>query len=297
MNSLLLKLHKNKFATLIPLVIFLSFSLAYLIHTLIVTFLNPPKTQIVLKNRTNSIKQTPNKPMNEYDSIVTGNMVRGNISNEPNLSATGPNIQSTAEAPGADDAMIIGIHAGDRSFARVSILEKGEKEAEDYSTGERVAGYTVKSIYRDYIVLSKDGISLRIETGETIGEVKKRTVGSLPIENLPNKGVNPSQQVISRSALDKLMKNEAELLENVAFSPYKKDGKIEGIRISRVNEKHLFHMLGARSGDIIKRVNGIPLGETPQMMQLYSSIKTATKLTIDIDRKGEIVTYDFIIRN
>jgi general secretion pathway protein C len=55
--------------------------------------------------------------------------------------------------------------------------------------------------------------------------------------------------------------------------------------------------LGARGGDIIKRVNGMPLNDTEKMLEIWGSVKSATKITIDLERSGKILTYEFLIRN
>lgn len=49
------------------------------------------------------------------------------------------------------------------------------------------------------------------------------------------------------------------------------------MKIYQVTAEHIFYQLGARSGDIIKRVNGMPLGETEKMLEIWSAIKVAQK--------------------
>jgi len=75
------------------------------------------------------------------------------------------------------------------------------------------------------------------------------------------------------------------------------DGKIEGYKLYQVARSHIFYSLGARGGDIIKRVNGMPLNDTEKMLEIWSSVKTATKITVDLERSGKIITYEFLIRN
>ena len=72
---------------------------------------------------------------------------------------------------------------------------------------------------------------------------------------------------------------------------------LEGYKIHRVKPDHIFYDLGARSGDIIKNVNGFDLADTEKMFELWKSIKTAPRVTIDLIRGGKPVKYDFHIRN
>ena len=69
------------------------------------------------------------------------------------------------------------------------------------------------------------------------------------------------------------------------------------MKIYQVARVHIFSQLGAESGDIIKRVNGMPLGETEKMLEIWSAVKVAQKIQVDLDRKGEIHTYAFLVRN
>ena len=41
----------------------------------------------------------------------------------------------------------------------------------------------------------------------------------------------------------------------------------------------------------------MPLGETEKMLEIWSAVKVAQKIQVDLDRKGEIHTYTFLVRN
>jgi general secretion pathway protein C len=53
--------------------------------------------------------------------------------------------------------------------------------------------------------------------------------------------------------------------------------------------------LGARSGDIVRRVNGQILDSTQKLMSMWESIKNDPKITVDLERNGQNIRYDFNI--
>ena len=85
--------------------------------------------------------------------------------------------------------------------------------------------------------------------------------------------------------------------EGAQFGPHLVNGRIEGYKIARVNDDHVFAKLGARSGDIIRKVNGYALSDTERMLDLWKAIRTAPEVKIELEREGKTITYDFQIRN
>ncbi len=63
----------------------------------------------------------------------------------------------------------------------------------------------------------------------------------------------------------------------------------------KVQEDSVLYMLGARSGDIVKRVNGKVLNSTERLYEMWASIKNESSISIDIDRNGKITTFIFNI--
>jgi general secretion pathway protein C len=97
--------------------------------------------------------------------------------------------------------------------------------------------------------------------------------------------------------VNRKLKDPNVIYKDARFGPHLVDGKIEGYKLYQVARSHIFYSLGARGGDIIKRVNGMPLNDTEKMLEIWGSVKSATKITIDLERSGKILTYEFLIRN
>lgn len=306
LNSILLKIQKYQFLVLIPFVLFLSFAFAYAMRTGILLTLPPINTERAVRVINQNVSQSNYKPVNIYEDTVTGNLIRGVIPSVESASTGTPNEQVAVvseEFPGADDYLLTGTVSGNSKFARATFKPKEKEEADEYAIGEKVAGYTVKGIYNHYVVLFKNGIHIKVEIGETIAEGKKRVLkpekegGEENVVNLPPGGCILTKKIISRTDFERTLKNPNDIYKDARFGPNLVDGKIDGYKLFQIPVTHVFYALGARNGDIVKRVNGFPLAETEKMLELWANIKNSTKVVIDVDRKGKCLTYEFTIRN
>lgn len=303
MNSILNRIQSNKFVTLTPAVVLFSFSLAYLSRLLLLLFFSTESgTTMSSQPKPKLAKQEVVLAISTYEEIVTGNLVRG-IFYDPSKadakSLDGSNLdpEIASDNGDADQMLITGTLSGHWSFARVTIREKSANDSEEFAIGEMVGGYKVQDIEPHYVVLKKGGLSLRVNIGETPAQAKER-LRPKGEESLP--ALNSSQtvqKVLSREDLNRKLKDPNTIYKNARFGPHLVDGKIEGYKLYQVAKDHVFYALGARSGDLIRRVNGMPLNETEKMLEIWASVKQAPKITVDLERQGKIITYEFIIRN
>jgi type II secretory pathway component PulC len=74
------------------------------------------------------------------------------------------------------------------------------------------------------------------------------------------------------------------------------NGKMDGLRLIRVPNESIVYELGGRSGDVIKRVNGHELNQVDQMYKLWDNIKDDAFINVDLERKNQLYTYSFEIR-
>ncbi|TGL77992.1 general secretion pathway protein GspC [Leptospira yasudae] len=301
MNAIFLELRKNTFYTLIPVILFFSYSLSYLLRAVILAFLNPT-VQAASSNSAPVRKMGPetNRALSSYEEMVQGNLIRGIASRAGDVQATEGEMSTAPPDTGEGEEMkVTGTLSGHWSFARVTIVEKGKPEAQEFATGETVGGYKIKSIALNYVVLEKGGIALKVEIGQTPGEARAKLnpEAGAKADGAPSGGGDTIRKVLSRQDVNRKLKDPAAIYKNARFGPALINGKISGYKIYSVAPDHIFYALGARNGDIIKRVNGMPLTETEKMLEIWGAVKTADKITVDVERGSQILTYEFIIRN
>jgi general secretion pathway protein C len=62
-----------------------------------------------------------------------------------------------------------------------------------------------------------------------------------------------------------------------------------------VRPYNILYRLGARSGDVIKRINGQMLDSTQKLYTMWESMKNDSRISIDLEREGKNLRYDFNI--
>jgi type II secretory pathway component PulC len=94
----------------------------------------------------------------------------------------------------------------------------------------------------------------------------------------------PVETELHRAALDELLaKGPAYVLALVQIDAAKIGGKFSGFRIVSFRTE-LPAFLDLRPGDVVTRVNGLPIERPEQFFAVYEALKTATELKFDVLR-------------
>lgn len=291
MTSLLIKLNRNIFVILLLSVIFLSFSLAYLTSvSLSYIFMSNLQNIVKLSNSkkqsTTSIPIPKKKPYEEFESVLSGNIFQINI---------GAGLESGEQLPvEVKDIELHGVISGAPSFARALIKIKDENILQEYAIGDVVGGNKILKIYYNSILILRGNREMEIAVGDDTSKAIEKSVKTEEIESKPT--TSKDQKItIKRSRVIQLTQNQTQLYEN-KFTPITKDGKILGIKMVFIPTNNFLFELGARSGDIIRRINGQPLDNMNKLMELWQNIQTLNQLTVEIERSGKIIPFEIIIQ-
>lgn len=101
---------------------------------------------------------------------------------------------------------------------------------------------------------------------------------------------------ISRDFVDSLFGNPMKLMGQARVSPSVQDGETRGFVFRGVKKDSLPQVLGITNGDIVTSVNGNSLQSIDQMMGLVTKLRRASNLSVQIERKGVLVTKEFEIK-
>lgn len=163
-----------------------------------------------------------------------------------------------------------------------------------------VQNATIISIAQEHIWIKMNQSRYKLKIGQSTTDLAQQPAAGAPA-GAPAAATGGNlviSKVISREDVNKnILGNPAKIYEGAQFGPHLVNGKIEGYKIARVNDDHVFAKLGAKSGDIIKKVNGYGLNDTERMLDLWKAIRTAPEVKIELERDGKTITYDFQIRN
>jgi general secretion pathway protein C len=101
---------------------------------------------------------------------------------------------------------------------------------------------------------------------------------------------------LPRATVDKVLSNTALLATSVRVLPMSKDGHSAGFRLDAIRPGSLFSHLQLQNGDTLKAVNGSELTTPDQALALYMKLKTASHLSLQVERQGATQTLDYVIQ-
>jgi general secretion pathway protein C len=101
---------------------------------------------------------------------------------------------------------------------------------------------------------------------------------------------------VERALVEKLLSNTAMLATSARFVPSIKDGKPNGFKLYAIRPQSIFGRIGLQNGDTIKAINGSDMSTPDAALALYTKLRNASHLSVQVERRGETVTLDYSIR-
>ena len=76
------------------------------------------------------------------------------------------------------------------------------------------------------------------------------------------------------------------LMDQAKIRPHFRNGKPDGLTISRIKRDSIFSQLGLRSGDIITGVDGQSIESVDDALKFYNQLKSSSNVNLQIRRRG-----------
>jgi general secretion pathway protein C len=242
-------------------------------------------TQKIYTQRAPEVKQKKNPPLRDYQVINSRNLF-GSV--DKAVVTTKPEAIETLE-PTSLKIALLGTVAGSEQNAVAVIEEKKLRKQGLYRVGDSVQGAMVKMILRGKVILrvgDKDEILTMEENTSKSGNGKGRSGAS---------GDQTSIRV-RRADIERSMKNINTLLSQVRIRPHFKNGEADGLSISRIRPNSIFTKLGLRNGDVVQAVDETPIQSPDDILSFYEKIKSGSKISIQITRRGRQKTINYEMR-
>jgi general secretion pathway protein C len=100
---------------------------------------------------------------------------------------------------------------------------------------------------------------------------------------------------VARTAAEAARGNIGEQLRSALIQPNLVNGKTDGFVIKRIQPGTLLLQMGLRHGDIIKRVNRMPLDTPEKALQIMQQLREARQITVDLERGGAALSFSYEI--
>ena len=101
---------------------------------------------------------------------------------------------------------------------------------------------------------------------------------------------------ITSSGRDQVLANPLSLAKQARIVPSMKDGHPNGFKLYAIRPSSAVRKLGFANGDTLEGINGYPLTSADKALEVYTKLRNATKLDVDLDRRGQPMTIHITIK-
>lgn len=114
--------------------------------------------------------------------------------------------------------------------------------------------------------------------------------GSLDMSRWVKK-VGKRRYHIKRRGLNLALGDTTKLATSARIVPQIREGKPAGFKLYAIRPGSLYSVLGLQNGDTIERVNGMNIATPDKALEVYTKIRNATKIILDVRRRGVLSTF------
>lgn len=201
------------------------------------------------------------------------------------------NLLSTLWSGDPETSYAVFQNTGDQRFVRVTAKQSLFDEA------------TVTAVYRNQVCVSHNGACEIFSLGEAAKPVQKRPspIAKAPPSDDSGLGDNvrktgDGEYEIPKQEIDNVLSNLNQIARQARIVPSFKDGKANGFKLFSIRPNSLYSKIGIQNGDIVQKINGYEMNSPDKALQIYSKLKDANSITVDLVRRGKPVTMSYTIR-
>jgi general secretion pathway protein C len=194
------------------------------------------------------------------------------------------------------------------SYATIVNTENQKQGA--YAVGDLIPGATgkLKEIHFKYIDFENSG---HIERLVLAGAQAPVSTPVAAVEAPPSDGggdelqaaidngvkkIDENNYEIDKSLVDKALANPMALAKGARVVPAVKNGKPDGFKLYAIRPSSVYSKLGLTNGDTLQSINGFELTSADKALEVYTKLREATQLEVEITRRGKPMTLKYSIR-
>src|SRR6185436_6022524 len=110
------------------------------------------------------------------------------------------------------------------------------------------------------------------------------------------KAISENEYEVPRAEIDKTLSNLNDVAMQARIVPAFKDGVAQGFKLFSIRPDSIYTKIGIQNGDVIRRINGYDLNSPEKALEIYSKLKEANRIDIEIERNGSTVRSTYNVR-
>ena len=198
-----------------------------------------------------------------------------------------------AAATAPPDLEAKGVVLSPRPERSVAILQAGGR-TRIVGIGESAFGGRVAAIAQGLVTLEYEGQRVELH----LGSATPAAPAPAPLPAPPPAEVSelPARTMPRRDVERRLADEIPRILAETALVPLRDEGQITGFSIARIPEGSLLTEAGLRAGDVLTRINDVPLDSMATLISLWPRLQTESELKAVVLRDGHPVTLTVTLR-
>lgn len=185
-----------------------------------------------------------------------------------------------------------------------SILDLNNQRSSTVMVGDRVQNAEVLNIERDRVIIANNGRREYIgaEAGDgappppPIATTRPVTEPAGQPYGAGIKALDDNNYEVPRGEVDRALANLNDLAMQARIVPAFKDGQAEGFKLFSIRPDSLYSKIGIVNGDVIKRINGFEMNSPEKALEVYTKLKDANRIDIEVDRNGQTLRKTYNVR-
>ncbi len=110
------------------------------------------------------------------------------------------------------------------------------------------------------------------------------------------KKIDDTTYEIDKGLVEKVLVNPMAVAKGARVVPAMKNGKPEGFKLYAIRPTSVYSKLGLTNGDTLTSINGFELTSADKALEVYTKLREATSLELEVTRRGKPVTLKYTIR-
>lgn len=263
-----------------------------------------PRVAAVVPSPTQPVKQSRSK---DGTPFASRNMFCSSCTPPEPVASADPSQIATTSLPIVLLATMVSTNP-EQSYATIVNTDNQKQGA--YAVGDQVPGATgaIKSIHYKYVDFEHNG---RIERVVLVGApppvvaaapAVKETTPTGPVDDMQAsiesgiKKTGENTYEIDRSLVDKVLANPMAVAKGARVVPAVKNGKPDGFKLYAIRPSSVYAKLGLTNGDTLQAINGFELTSADKALEVYTKLREATQLEVEVTRRGKPMTLKYSIR-
>jgi general secretion pathway protein C len=196
--------------------------------------------------------------------------------------------------------------AGLPEWSIASIQDAVTLKTQTYMVGDKIQNAELLEIERARVIIMNNGRREFIDA--TVGDgaapvvavaAPPKAADTGPKDNKLGEGIKKTgdnEYEVPRNEIDKTLSNLNDVAMQARIVPAFKDGVAQGFKLFSIRPDSIYTKIGVQNGDVIKRINGYDLNSPEKALEIYSKLKEANRIDIEVERNGSTVRSTYNVR-